>query len=60
MLGVVGWEPGKSARMRRRYQHLTGRVLQDTAAKIDGLLWGADKATGDIVSDAGQSPVHAA
>ncbi|GHF62240.1 site-specific integrase [Streptomyces mashuensis] len=57
---IMGWEPGKSARMRRRYQHLTGRVLQDTAAKIDGLLWGTDKATGDIVSDAGQSPFHAA
>ena len=36
---IMGWEPGKSARMRRRYQHLTGRVLQDTADKIGGLLW---------------------
>lgn len=36
---VMGWEPGKSARMRRRYQHLTGRVLRDTADKIGGLLW---------------------
>ena len=36
---IMGWEPGKSARMRRRYQHLTGRVLTDTADKIDGLLW---------------------
>lgn len=24
---IMGWEPGNSARMRRRYQHLTGRVL---------------------------------
>lgn len=37
---IMGWEPGKSARMRRRYQHLTGRVLQDTAGKVGGLLWG--------------------
>jgi len=36
---IMGWEPGKSARMRRRYQHLTGRVLRDTADKIGGLLW---------------------
>ncbi|MER7677253.1 hypothetical protein [Streptomyces sp. NPDC096934] len=31
--------PGKSARMRRCYQHLTNRVLTDTADKIGGLLW---------------------
>ncbi|MFE3775501.1 tyrosine-type recombinase/integrase [Streptomyces sp. NPDC059122] len=37
---IMGWEPGKSARMRRRYQHLTGQVLQQTAAKVGGLLWG--------------------
>ncbi|MFC9652356.1 tyrosine-type recombinase/integrase [Streptomyces sp. NPDC056937] len=36
---IMGWEPGQSARMRRRYQHLTDRVLKDTAAKIGGLLW---------------------
>ena len=36
---IMGWEPGKSARMRRRYQHLTGRVLRDTADKVGGLLW---------------------
>jgi integrase len=36
---IMGGEPGKSARMRRRYQHLTGRVLTDTAHKIGGLLW---------------------
>ncbi|MGW2837239.1 integrase [Streptomyces sp. NPDC001493] len=36
---VMGWEPGKSARMHRRYQHLTNRVLTDTADKIGGLLW---------------------
>ena len=34
----MGWEPGKSARMRRRYQHLTGTVLQQTAAKVGALL----------------------
>ncbi|MYX31480.1 tyrosine-type recombinase/integrase [Streptomyces sp. SID8381] len=38
---IMGWEPGKSARMRRRYQHLTSPVLQQTAAKVGGLLWGA-------------------
>nr|WP_237551075.1 site-specific integrase [Streptomyces sp. SID5614] len=37
---IMGWEPGKSARMRRRYQHLTGQVLQQTAAKVGGFLWG--------------------
>ncbi|MFE9855239.1 tyrosine-type recombinase/integrase [Streptomyces sp. NPDC005780] len=37
--GIMGWEPGKSARMRRRYQHMTGPVLQQTAAKIGALLW---------------------
>lgn len=37
---IMGWEPGKSARMRRRYQHMTGPVLQQTAAKVGGLLWG--------------------
>lgn len=36
---IMGWEPGQSARMRRRYQHLTNRVLKDTAAKVGGLLW---------------------
>ncbi|MEV5678938.1 site-specific integrase [Streptomyces sp. NPDC052179] len=37
---IMGWEPGKSARMRRRYQHVTGQVLQQTAAKVGDLLWG--------------------
>ncbi|PNE36254.1 tyrosine-type recombinase/integrase [Streptomyces noursei] len=36
---IMGWEPGKSARMRRRYQHMTGPVLKQTAAKIGALLW---------------------
>jgi hypothetical protein len=35
----MGWEPGQSARMRRRYQHLTNRVLKDTAGKVGSLLW---------------------
>ncbi|MCT9138659.1 tyrosine-type recombinase/integrase [Streptomyces violarus] len=39
---IMGWEPGKSARMRRRYQHVTGQVLQQTAAKVGGLLWGTE------------------
>lgn len=38
---IMGWEPGQSARMRRRYQHLTDRVLKDTADKVGGLLWGS-------------------
>ncbi|GGP77944.1 tyrosine-type recombinase/integrase [Streptomyces sindenensis] len=37
--GIMGWEPGKSARMRRRYQHMTGPVLKQTAAKVGALLW---------------------
>ncbi|WP_329315768.1 tyrosine-type recombinase/integrase [Streptomyces sp. NBC_01262] len=40
---IMGWEPGKSARMRRRYQHLTGRVLRDTADKVGGLLWPTER-----------------
>ncbi|MFE2880888.1 tyrosine-type recombinase/integrase [Streptomyces roseus] len=58
---IMGWEPGKSARMRRRYQHLTSRVLKDTADKIGGLLWGNDsaQAVGGSLSGAGQSPVPA-
>ncbi|NYI05560.1 tyrosine-type recombinase/integrase [Allostreptomyces psammosilenae] len=40
---IMGWEPGNSARMRRRYQHLTGRVLKDTADKVGGLLWPSDE-----------------
>ncbi|MCT2589849.1 site-specific integrase [Streptomyces sp. N2-109] len=43
---IMGWEPGKSARMRRRYQHLTGQVLQQTAAKVGGLLWGKPDTSG--------------
>ncbi|WP_254407212.1 site-specific integrase [Streptomyces sp. GMY02] len=39
---IMGWEPGQSARMRRRYQHLTDRVLKDTADKVGGLLWSSD------------------
>lgn len=35
---IMGWEPGKSARMRSRYQHVTGGVLQATADKVGGLL----------------------
>ncbi|MBW5481145.1 tyrosine-type recombinase/integrase [Streptomyces bambusae] len=55
---IMGWEPGKSARMRRRYQHLTSRVLKDTADKVGGLLWGTDQADlgGGAVS---RSPVPA-
>ncbi|MFG2901498.1 tyrosine-type recombinase/integrase [Streptomyces zaomyceticus] len=56
---VMGWEPGKSARMRRRYQHLTSRVLRDTADKVGGLLWGTDQTAGSAAPEAGQSPVPA-
>ncbi|MEU6061107.1 tyrosine-type recombinase/integrase [Streptomyces sp. NPDC047097] len=56
---IMGWEPGKSARMRRRYQHLTSRVLKDTAAKVGGLLWGTDQTAGSAASEADQSPIPA-
>ncbi|MFG3525172.1 tyrosine-type recombinase/integrase [Streptomyces sp. NPDC047917] len=57
---IMGWEPGKSARMRRRYQHLTSRVLKDTAAKVGGLLWGTGQAEeGSAAPEAGQSPIPA-
>ncbi|MET9360115.1 site-specific integrase [Streptomyces sp. NPDC006632] len=51
---IMGWEPGKSARMRRRYQHLTGQVLQQTAAKVGGLLWGPKP---HILESAAEGPV---
>lgn len=67
---IMGWEPGKSARMRRRYQHLTGQVLQQTAAKVGGLLWGnsdapqplngAPEPTPPQGSDAHAGPVYVA
>ncbi|RPK38634.1 tyrosine-type recombinase/integrase [Streptomyces sp. ADI93-02] len=60
--GIMGWEPGKSARMRRRYQHLTSRVLKDTADKIGGLLWGTDAIqpfAGAAASGTSRSPVPA-
>ncbi|MGK3091245.1 tyrosine-type recombinase/integrase [Streptomyces sp. WAC01490] len=57
---IMGWEPGKSARMRRRYQHLTSRVLKDTAAKVGGLLWGTNETAGSAAPpEASQSPVPA-
>ncbi|MFB7821710.1 tyrosine-type recombinase/integrase [Streptomyces hydrogenans] len=56
---IMGWEPGKSARMRRRYQHLTSRVLKDTAAKVGGLLWGTDQTAGGAEPVVRQSPVPA-
>ncbi|WP_242705393.1 MULTISPECIES: site-specific integrase [Streptomyces] len=46
---IMGWEPSKSARMRRRYQHLTGRVLKETAGKISGLMWPARTQTAQEV-----------
>ncbi|MFG2778242.1 tyrosine-type recombinase/integrase [Streptomyces prunicolor] len=66
---IMGWEPGKSARMRRRYQHLTGQVLQQTAAKVGGLLWGKPNASGRMTgteptptqrSEPNDGPVHVA
>ncbi|MFD9935569.1 tyrosine-type recombinase/integrase [Streptomyces massasporeus] len=61
---IMGWEPGKSARMRRRYQHLTGQVLQQTAAKVGALLWGPTPSTpastfGSAVPGPSQDPVPA-
>ena len=47
---IMGWEPGKSDRMRRRYQHMTGPVLQQTAAKIGALLWAVPA---DVAEEAG-------
>ncbi|MEW1872024.1 tyrosine-type recombinase/integrase [Streptomyces caelestis] len=51
---IMGWEPGKSARMRRRYQHLTGQVLQQTAAKVGALLWGPNPS---VPASAPEGPV---
>ncbi|MGW6308286.1 tyrosine-type recombinase/integrase [Streptomyces niveus] len=60
---IMGWEPGKSARVRRRYQHLTGPVLQQTAAKIGGLLWGtpapSQPSIGSVLPGLTQSPISA-
>lgn len=51
---IMGWEPGKSARMRSRYQHLTSSVLQQTAAKVGALIWGS---TPDQFPPAPEDPV---
>src|SRR5690606_7789171 len=61
---IMGWEPGKSARMRRRYQHLTGQVLQQTAAKVGALIWGSaphqfPSAPGGPVPRLSEGPVSA-
>ncbi|MFB7780040.1 tyrosine-type recombinase/integrase [Streptomyces bauhiniae] len=61
---IMGWEPGKSARMRRRYQHLTGQVPQQTAAKVGALIWGptpqqAPSTPGGSVPGSSPSPVPA-
>ncbi|MFI1851799.1 hypothetical protein [Streptomyces sp. NPDC020480] len=45
--------------MRRRYQHLTSRVLKDTADKVGGLLRGTDQGAEGVAAGAGQSPVPA-
>ncbi|MFI5522651.1 tyrosine-type recombinase/integrase [Streptomyces platensis] len=61
---IMGWEPGKSARMRSRYQHLTSPVLQQTAAKVGALIWGSTpnqfpSAPGGAVPGLSQIPVSA-
>lgn len=61
---IMGWEPGKSARMRRRYQHLTSRVLQQTAAKVGALIWDSPlhqspSTPGGVVPGLGRHPVPA-
>ncbi|MFE2156619.1 tyrosine-type recombinase/integrase [Streptomyces lydicus] len=55
---IMGWEPGKSARMRRRYQHLTGQVLQQTAAKVGGLLWGKPEVSESMTETSGRPPTQ--
>ncbi|MET8473959.1 site-specific integrase [Streptomyces sp. NPDC006422] len=55
---IMGWEPGKSARMRRRYQHLTGQVLQQTAAKVGGLLWGKPDGSEPVTGTHGPTPAQ--
>lgn len=61
---IMGWEPGKSARMRSRYQHLTSPVLQQTAAKVGALIWGSTphqipSTPGGFVPGLSQGPVPA-
>ncbi|MFD6938756.1 hypothetical protein ACFWAP_21705 [Streptomyces goshikiensis] len=55
----MGWDPGKSVRMRHRYQYLTSGVLKDTADKVGGLLWGTEQGAEERVAGAGRSPVPA-
>ncbi len=38
---IMGWEPGGSARMRARYMHVTGPMLQNVAQQVGDALWGA-------------------
>jgi integrase len=37
VMAVMGWS---SASMAKRYQHVTDPMLQETANKVDGFLWG--------------------
>lgn len=55
---IMGWEPGKSARMRSRYQHLTGEVLQQTAAKVGGLLWGTPRSLQPSIGGSVPGPIQ--
>lgn len=41
----MGWEPGGSARMRARYMHVTGPMLQNVAQQVGDALWGATSET---------------
>ncbi|WP_327355022.1 tyrosine-type recombinase/integrase [Streptomyces sp. NBC_01304] len=43
---IMGWEPGGSARMRARYQHVTGPMLKKVAKQIGDAVWGAAEAVG--------------
>jgi hypothetical protein len=38
-MAIMGWS---SASMAKRYQHVTDPLLQDTARKVQGALWGTD------------------
>ncbi|WP_432980979.1 tyrosine-type recombinase/integrase [Dactylosporangium sp. CA-233914] len=41
VMGIMGWS---NSSMASRYQHITGQVRRDIAARVGGLIWASDQA----------------
>jgi len=48
---IMGWEPGGSARMRARYMHVTGPMLQNVAQQVGDALWGAGSEADEVEAE---------